>query len=91
MPGGQSIGVKLNTLGVLVVGHHLVSILAREKITRRKSENSKLVILLQKSMDKRLKKMGDVTPFVQQAGEKGEALNLVIQPDNEVLQVPSCL
>ena len=25
MPGGQSIGVKLNTLGVLVVGHHLVS------------------------------------------------------------------
>ena len=24
IPGGQSIGVKLNTEGVLVVGHHLV-------------------------------------------------------------------
>ncbi len=24
VPGGQSIGVKLNTVGVLVVGHHLV-------------------------------------------------------------------
>ena len=24
MPGGQSIGVKLNTVGVLVVGHHQV-------------------------------------------------------------------
>ena len=25
IPGGQSIGVKLNTVGVLVVGHHLVN------------------------------------------------------------------
>ncbi len=24
IPGGQSIGVKLNTIGVLVVGHHLI-------------------------------------------------------------------
>lgn len=24
IPGGQSIGVKLNTVGVLVVGYHLV-------------------------------------------------------------------
>ena len=24
IPGGQSIGVKLNTKGVLVVGHHLI-------------------------------------------------------------------
>ena len=25
LPGGQSIGVKLNTVGVLVVGHHLIN------------------------------------------------------------------
>ena len=31
IPGGQSIGVKLNTVGVLVVGHHQVSYDKREK------------------------------------------------------------
>ena len=30
--------------------------------------------------------MGDVTPFVQQAGEKGEPLKLVIQRNQEKLK-----
>ena len=40
VPGGQSIGVKLHTLGVLVVGHHLVINNEGKEITRRNCENS---------------------------------------------------
>ena len=34
IPGGQSIGVKLNTIGVLVVGHHQVSTTEGKSLTR---------------------------------------------------------
>ena len=40
IPGGQSIGVKLHTLGVLVVGHHLVSTENGDQITRGNCKSS---------------------------------------------------
>ena len=38
VPGGQSIGVQLHTLGVLVVGHHLVNGIEGGESSRRNAK-----------------------------------------------------
>ena len=85
IPGGQSIGVKLHTLGVFVVGHHLVSTMEGE---RSPGEIAKIQIgdIITKINGQTIKTMGDVTPFVQEAGQKGEPLELDIQRNQEKLQ-----
>ena len=55
IPGGQSIGVKLNTVGVLVVGHHLMNT-TNGKSLQVKLQELKLEISLQKLMETKLKK-----------------------------------
>lgn len=82
VPGGQSIGVKLHTLGVLVVGHHLVSTIEGEKSP---GEIAKVQIgdIITKINGQTIKTMGDVTPFVQEAGQKGVPLTLDIQRNQE--------
>ncbi|MDQ0220792.1 SpoIVB peptidase [Peribacillus cavernae] len=85
IPGGQSIGVKLNTLGVLVVGHHLVN---TQQGKKSPGELAKVEVgdIITKINDQPIKKMSDVTPFVQQAGEKGEPLQLVINREKETMK-----
>ncbi|RID89350.1 SpoIVB peptidase [Peribacillus asahii] len=85
VPGGQSIGVKLNTLGVLVVGHHLV---ATSEGKKSPGEMAKIQVgdIITKINGQTIKKMGDVTPFVQEAGKKGEPLKLDIQRNQEKLK-----
>ena len=85
VPGGQSIGVKLQTLGVLVVGHHLVATAEGKKSP---GETAKIQIgdIIMKINGHTIKKMSDVTPFVQEAGRKGEALKLEIQRNEEELK-----
>ena len=85
VPGGQSIGVKLHTLGVLVVGHHLVSTTEGEKSP---GEMAKIQIgdIITKINGQTIKTMGDVTPFVQEAGQKGVPLKLDIQRNQEELK-----
>lgn len=84
IPGGQSIGVKLNTLGVLVVGHHLVD---TKEGKRSPGESAKVEVgdIITKINGQEIKKMSDVTPFVQQAGESGRPLQLVINRENETI------
>lgn len=85
VPGGQSIGVKLHTLGVLVVGHHLVATTEGEKSP---GEIAKIQVgdIITKINGQTIKTMGDVTPFVQEAGKKGVPLKLNIQRNQEALK-----
>ncbi|RFU60007.1 SpoIVB peptidase [Bacillus sp. V59.32b] len=85
IPGGQSIGVKLNTLGVLVVGHHLVD---TQQGKKSPGELAKVEVgdIITKINGQTMKKMSDVTPFVQEAGEKGEPLHLDITRDKETVK-----
>ncbi|WP_139070019.1 SpoIVB peptidase [Bacillus sp. FJAT-27225] len=76
-PGGQSIGVKLNSVGVLVVGHHQV-----ETSDGRKSPGElsgiKVGDIITEINGKRIEKMADVAPLVQEAGKTGKPLNVSI-------------
>lgn len=85
IPGGQSIGVKLNTLGVLVVGHHLVDSIEGEKSPGELAE-IQVGDIITKINGKKIENMSQVTPLVQEAGEKQQPLNLEINRDKQVLQ-----
>ena len=82
MPGGQSIGVKLNTVGVLVVGHHQVQT-TEGKVSPGELAGIKVGDIITEINGKRIEKMADVGPFVQKAGESGKPMNIVIKRENE--------
>ncbi|MBS4222371.1 SpoIVB peptidase [Lederbergia citrea] len=81
-PGGQSIGVKLNTLGVLVVGHHLVSA-KNSKLSPGEAAEIKVGDIITSINGKKINNMADVAPFVDEAGKKGKPLALSIQRGTE--------
>ncbi|WNF21652.1 SpoIVB peptidase [Mesobacillus jeotgali] len=81
-PGGQSIGVKLNTVGVLVVGHHQVQ--ADEgRVSPGEKAGIKKGDIITEINGQQIEKMADVGPFVKQAGEDGKPLDIVIKRENE--------
>lgn len=81
IPGGQSIGVKLNTVGVLVVGHHQVNT-AEGKQSPGEIAGIKVGDIITKINGKQIEKMSDVAPFVQEAGDTGKPLNIEISRES---------
>jgi stage IV sporulation protein B len=81
MPGGQSIGVKLNTVGVLVVGHHLIDTKDGKK-SPGEIAGIKIGDIITEINGTKIEKMSDVTPFVQSAGQNGEKLNIEISRES---------
>lgn len=81
IPGGQSIGVKLNTLGVLVVGHHQI---ATEKGNLSPGEISGVQVgdIITAINGKPITKMQDVAPFVQEFEKNNKPLIVDIFRDN---------
>lgn len=84
-PGGQSIGVKLNTLGVLVVGHHQVD---TEKGKKSPGEIAGIQVgdIITKINGKSIEQMSDVAPFVQESGKTGKPLDVVITRENQSIK-----
>ncbi|NSL50398.1 SpoIVB peptidase [Calidifontibacillus erzurumensis] len=82
VPGGQSIGVKLNTLGVLVVGHHLIE---TEQGPKSPGEEAGIKVgdIIMEINGQPIQEMTEVSPLVDEAGEKGKPLQLVILRDNK--------
>jgi stage IV sporulation protein B len=82
VPGGQSIGVKLNTLGVLIVGHHLVNT-SSGKQSPGEIADIQVGDIITKINGKDIKKMGDVSPFVRESGESQKPLDVTIIRDGK--------
>jgi stage IV sporulation protein B len=81
LPGGQSIGVKLNTVGVLVVGHHLINT-SNGKKSPGEIAGIKVGDIITEINGSKIEKMTDVAPFVQSAGQDGKPLNLIISRES---------
>jgi stage IV sporulation protein B len=81
IPGGQSIGVKLNTVGVLVVGHHQVNS-ESGKLSPGELAGIKVGDIITRINGKQIEKMSDVAPFVQKAGLSGSILNIEVSRDS---------
>lgn len=81
IPGGQSIGVKLNTVGVLVVGHHQVNT-AQGRLSPGEIAGINVGDIITKINGKQIEKLSDVAPFVQEAGASGKSLNIEISRES---------
>ncbi|WP_047758054.1 SpoIVB peptidase, partial [Geobacillus sp. ZGt-1] len=86
IPGGQSIGVKLNTVGVLVVGYHLV-----ETENGKKSPGEAAGIQVGDIIiginGQKIENMSDLSPFIEEAGKTGKPLHLKILRDQHSMTV----
>lgn len=80
--GGQSVGVKLNTYGVLVVGHHLINTKSGE-ISPGEQAGIEVGDIITKINGKEIKQMTDLEPYIKKAGESGTKLNVTILRNNE--------
>jgi stage IV sporulation protein B len=85
IPGGQSIGVKLNTLGVLVVGHHLVQT-EGGKVSPGEKAGIQVGDMITEINGEKIEELADVAPFVQEAGESKDALDVIVRRDQETIQ-----
>ena len=81
IPGGQSIGVKLHTLGVLVVGHHQVST-ENGKISPGELAGIQVGDIITEINGEKIGKMADVAPYVQEAGKANQPLKLMVTREN---------
>lgn len=84
IPGGQSIGVKLNTEGVLVVGHHLIET-EQGHFSPGEAAGIQVGDMITKIDGHPIKKINEVSAFVQAAGKEGRKLKLEIKRDNETI------
>lgn len=82
IPGGQSVGVKLNTYGVLVVGHHLIDTKQGETSP---GENAGIKVgdVITEINGEEVKHMADLAPYIEKAGKTGEELNFTVLRDNK--------
>lgn len=85
VPGGQSIGVQLQTLGALVVGHH--SVQGKDgKQSPGKDAKVHVGDVILKMNGHTIKGMEEVKPFVKKAGENGEALKVTLKRDGKIIE-----
>ncbi len=81
-PGGESLGVKLKTAGVMVVGHHLVETKG-EKISPAEKAGIKVGDLIIKINGIYIHDMKDVSQIVHEEGKKGKDVEIVIMRGDE--------
>ncbi|MFC2948220.1 SpoIVB peptidase [Virgibacillus sediminis] len=84
IPGGQSIGVQLNTLGVLVVGHHLVN---GPNGTASPGEEADIKVgdMIVEINGEPIKSMEEVKPLVEEAGKNQENLKVTLKRGDETI------
>ncbi|MDR4226303.1 SpoIVB peptidase [Bacillus mojavensis] len=85
IPGGQSIGVKLHSVGVLVVGFHQINTSEGKKSPGESAGITAGDIIIEMNGQK-IEKMNDVAPFIQNAGKTGESLDLLIKRDKQKIK-----
>ncbi len=85
-PGGQSIGVQLQTAGVLVVGHHLVDT-GTEKISPGELAKIRVGDMILKINGMFINDIEEVGKLVKEAGEKNQTLSLLVARGEEKLEV----
>lgn len=85
IPGGQSIGIKLNTLGVLVVGHHLVQSKSAQVSPGEKAD-IQVGDIITTINDNKVTNMKDISQYIDEAGEAGKPLKLSVRRGEEQLE-----
>ncbi|KEQ22909.1 serine peptidase [Paenibacillus tyrfis] len=88
IPGGQTIGVKLKSAGIMIVGHHLVAIADDRKTSPGEEAKVQLGDLIVKMNGKTVSDVSRVADLVKTAGEDKKPIMLTIRRGNETLDIP---
>ncbi|MFC4617938.1 SpoIVB peptidase [Camelliibacillus cellulosilyticus] len=84
VPGGESIGVKLNSIGVLVVGYHLIDTKDGEKSPGEEA-GIKVGDIITGINGHVVEEMADVKDFIRKAGDDGKPLKLkLLRNDQDI-------
>ena len=78
IPGGQTIGVKMKSKGVLVVGHHQVHAKGEQKISPGEQAKIQIGDIITEINGQKLRDISEVSRFVEEAGKKKQPLNISI-------------
>lgn len=84
VPGGQSVGVKLQTSGVMVVGHHLVNTKSEETSPGEKANIHVGDVIVEMNGSK-IQQMEDVKPIVTNAGKSKEPVQIKLKRGGEFI------
>lgn len=84
IPGGQSIGVQLETKGVLVVGHHLVN---GNKGDISPGEKAKINVgdVIVKINGEQIKEMNDIKSYVEEAGKSKKMMDVTVKRGKDTI------
>ena len=86
IPGGQTIGVKIKSKGILVVGHHRVPVDDENSLSPGEEAGILMGDLIMEINGKRLNDVSRVAQIVNEAGKAGKALNLTIERNGRLIQ-----
>ncbi|KRE98290.1 SpoIVB peptidase [Paenibacillus sp. Soil766] len=87
IPGGQTIGVKIKSAGILVVGHHLVTVASEQKVSPGEEAKIQVGDLITKINGKDSKDVSKVAELVAKSGEGKNPLVLQILRNNQEIVV----
>ncbi|TCZ77465.1 SpoIVB peptidase [Paenibacillus albiflavus] len=87
IPGGQTIGVKIKSAGILVVGHHLVNVGPNQRLSPGEESKVQVGDLITHINGHKMRDVNQVSDFVTKAGESRKPLDLTIQRNNQTLQI----
>lgn len=87
IPGGQTIGVKVKSAGIMVVGFHLVTTDEAKKESPGQNAQLQLGDLITAINDIAVQDVSDISPFVEQAGQSKQSLQLSIIRNDEELRI----
>lgn len=87
IPGGQTIGVKIKSDGIMVVGHHLVAAAEDKKTSPGEEAKVQVGDLIVKIDDTPIKDVSEVADIVKKAGEQNKPLHLTIMRNGQPLTV----
>lgn len=79
VPGGQTIGVKIHSAGILVVGHHLVQVSSDTKNSPGELADIRLGDLIVRMNGQEIRDVSKVADIVNQAGNSKKPIQLVIE------------
>ncbi len=85
-PGGQSIGVKLNAAGALVVGHHFIED-HQKKVSPGEKADIQVGDMIVEMNDVKIKNLDQIGKIVDEAGENGDTLDIKLVRGKETKQV----
>jgi len=86
IPGGQTIGVKIKSAGIIVVGHHQVNAAENKKVSPGEDAKIQVGDLITHIDGKYINDVTKVADIVKKAGEQNKPLALKIRRNNEEIQ-----